>query len=476
MKETVQNYGYLESFSAGELLAFPLYFMLGYFFAYVYMNARVKTEPQYGNFVKGLTLKIIGAFGFCFVYIFVYTGGDTIAYFESARSMSNLFLSDSSLYFQVLFSEPNIENYNLFDQYTGYPWAYMYFDPKTNFLIKLISPIVLCCFNSYLLSTIVFSTFSFLGIWKAYNIFVYYYPEHYRPLFWLFVGLPTSVFWASGLLKDTIILASVGVFLYCLFMLFEVKIRRTKYFFWLAVSAFFILQIKPYVMMALLPGSLLWLFGKDLLKRNPLVAVFGLLLSFSILYGISVIVGFGASFTSSLETLISEASVKQRDLKQAYYAGNSFDIGDYDPTLAGALSVTPRALMAGLFRPSLLDARNVQMFLSALENTFIMVLFFIVFVFRIKTIGRTLSDNPFLILCISFSILMAVLIGLSTSNFGALVRFKTVFESYFLAALYLMYKRATVSDFAYKRELYRQSRLKRSMRADQKALGHQALS
>jgi hypothetical protein len=445
MRETVQNYGYLENFSLGELLAFPIYFIFAYFFAYIYKELRVKSEPQYRNFITGLSVKIGGAFGFCFVYIFIYSGGDTIAYFESARSMANLFTEDAGDYFRVIGSQPNMENFNLFSEYTGYPWAYMYFDPKTNFLVKLISPIVLLCFNSYLLSTVIFSIFSFIGIWKAYSIFVYYYPQYYKALFWCFVVLPTSVFWASGILKDTIILSSVGVFLYCLFMLFELKQRSWKYFFWLGISAWFILQIKPYVMMALLPGSLLWLFGKDLLRKNVGAALVLATIAFFAIYGLSVVVGFGASFSASLQDLISEASVKQRDLKQAYYAGNSFDIGDYEPTITGALSVAPNALMAGLFRPTLLDARNVQMILSALENTFILALFLVVFVFRFRSIGKTLSSNPFLILCISFAVLMALLIGLSTSNFGALVRFKTVFESYFLAALYLLYKRAEVT-------------------------------
>jgi uncharacterized membrane protein YqjE len=443
MREPVQNYGYLENFGMGELIAFPIYFILAYFFAYVYKNRRLKTDPHYSYLVVGLTLKVLGALGFCSVYIFLYSGGDTIAYFESARSMANLFLENYNDYFEVLFSKPSSENYNLFSEYTGYPWAYMYFDPKTNFLIKLLSPIVLLCFNSYLLSTVIFSILSYIGIWKAYTIMVHYYPSYYKAIFWCFIGLPTSIFWASGILKDTIILGSVGVFLYCMFRIVEIKSRKPKYFILLLISVIFILKIKSYVLMALIPGCVLWLFGKKILKQNAIVAVILLFISFGAIYGLYMLTGSGA-FGTTLDSLLKEASVKQRDLKQAYYEGNSFDIGNYDPTLSGALSVAPKALFAGLFRPTLLDARNVQMILSAIENTVILVLFLIVFIFRIKTVSVMLSRNPFLILCISFSILMGVLIGLSTSNFGALVRFKTVFESYFLSALFLFYMKARV--------------------------------
>lgn len=442
MDEPIQNYGFIESFNLGELIAFPIYLILAYFFAYTF-KLKKQHLPHYRYFVTGLTIKIIGAFAFCFVYIYVYKGGDTIAYYESARSFSNLFLEDFTDYFRVVFSPASEANYQLFSGDTGYPWSYMYFEEKTNFLIKLSSPIVFVCFNSYLLSCVAFSILSYIGIWKAYTVFIYYYPDYYKPLFWLFVVTPTSVFWASGILKDTIILAAVGVFLYCCFTLFELKHYRFRYFFWLAASGILILSIKAYVLLALIPGIVFWLFGKRMVNKKLFVALFMMGFIFGCVYFMYSFFGY-ASIQSSFEDLLKEASIKQRDLKQSYYSGSSFDIGDYEPTIGGAVGVSHKALFAGLFRPTIFDARNIQMVLAALENLFLLILVIVVFIFRIKTVAVMLRNNPFLILCLSFSILMALLIGLSTSNFGALVRFKTVFESYFFAALYLFYKRATM--------------------------------
>jgi hypothetical protein len=70
-----------------------------------------------------------------------------------------------------------------------------------------------------------------------------------------------------------------------------------------------------------------------------------------------------------MDKVIVTASEAQRDLKQSYYSGNAFDIGDYEPTIAGMLSVAHKAIFATLFRPTILDVKNIVMFVSSLENT-----------------------------------------------------------------------------------------------------------
>ena len=58
--------------------------------------------------------------------------------------------------------------------------------------------------------------------------------------------------------------------------------------------------------------------------------------------------------------------------------------------------------------------------------------------FNPKKFFRALLENPFLIFLLSYSILFSLLVGLSTSNFGALVRFKIPFLPFFVCALLLM--------------------------------------
>lgn len=163
-------------------------------------------------------------------------------------------------------------------------------------------------------------------------------------------------------------------------------------------------------------------------------------LSFVIGYGLLSLLGNRLG-KFSIEKMLVTASVTQKDLKQDYYHGSSFDIGDFEPTIGGMLGKAPAAMMVGLFRPFLWEARNPVMLASGLENFSFLLMALGVGVgalFDFRKFTRTLMDNPFLIFLLSYSILFSLLVGLSTSNFGALVRFKIPFLPFFVCALLLM--------------------------------------
>jgi hypothetical protein len=51
---------------------------------------------------------------------------------------------------------------------------------------------------------------------------------------------------------------------------------------------------------------------------------------------------------------------------------------------------------------------------------------------------RAINDHPFVFFAFTYSVLFALLVGLSTSNFGALVRFKIAFLPFFYCALVIL--------------------------------------
>ncbi len=440
MNDVVNNYGYIENLSAAELIATPIYLLLIVFFAYFHQKKKIKQYPHYKYFLTGLILKIIGGIGFCYVYINIYKGGDTVNYFESARAFSNLLVENSVDFTTNYFSSSSYENYHRFSPTSGYPWAYMYFDPKTLLVIKIATPIVLISFNSFILSTLIFSILSYIGIWKAYEVFVSYYPNYSKVLFYSFIAVPSVIFWGSGILKDTITLSATCWFIHYFDNLFIKKRFEFKIIASITLSTFIIFFIKPYILISLMPGVIFWLlYGKiDKIKYVLLkLLAFPIILTTSIVLGFSILSLMG---DFDLKKLLEEASVKQNDLKQSYYQGSSFDIGTYEPTPSGALKVAPAALFASFYRPTFLDARNAQMILSALEN-FILILLTIIVLFKNKITGvfSLLFQNPLLIFCFSYSLILAILIGLSTSNFGALIRFKIAFAPFLASTLVLLY-------------------------------------
>lgn len=77
------------------------------------------------------------------------------------------------------------------------------------------------------------------------------------------------------------------------------------------------------------------------------------------------------------------------------------------------------------------------MVISGLENTLLLLLT-IYFIFRTRVYGMFVYtfSNPVLLFCLSFSLITAFIVGLTTANFGALVRYKMpllpFFVSYFI--------------------------------------------
>jgi len=149
----------------------------------------------------------------------------------------------------------------------------------------------------------------------------------------------------------------------------------------------------------------------------------------------------------SFDRILDKAIITQQDLKQEYYGGNSFDIGTIEPTWTGVLAKFPIATFYGFYGPTLLQARNAVSAIAAIENTFLLLisLYLIFFQNPIKTINYIFS-HPFLVFCISFSVMFAFSIGLTTANFGALVRFKIPLIPFFVCFLLLMAFKRKLAD------------------------------
>lgn len=191
------------------------------------------------------------------------------------------------------------------------------------------------------------------------------------------------------------------------------------------------MELKVYILYAAISGCMVWL-GSGYIKR-----VKSVLFKFIVAPVLIVGVAFGGMYAlrfvgesvggtfSDVDSMLSQASVTQQDLKQEYYHGHSFDIGDFDGSLGSLISMGPKAIIAGLYRPFIFESGNAVMLLSGLENTALLLLtLYVFFKAGIKYTLKQILVNPFVSMCLLLSVVLALGIGISTSNFGALVRFK----------------------------------------------------
>ena len=141
----------------------------------------------------------------------------------------------------------------------------------------------------------------------------------------------------------------------------------------------------------------------------------------------------------SLDSVLDRAVITNSDLKADYYKGNSVDIGEFEATVPSMLSKAPVAINLALFRPYIWEANNLVMLISGLE-CFVMLMFTLKVLFKTKLLGAfpIIYKNHLLSFSIIFSLFFAFSVGISTSNFGSLVRYRIPVLPFFIASLYII--------------------------------------
>lgn len=425
-----------------DFILYPVYFILIYAIASAIKNKNIGENKAYDYYLKGLLVKLVGGFIFCCIYCFYYDGGDTNAYWVSTGILNKMMSKNLSVYFDILSGDLSKSNLYNFDKSTGYPdyWK----DPQSFSTIRFTSPIYLLTIESYFTCTLLLSALAYSGIWRLYLLFTREFPGLEKNFAIAILYFPSLVFWGSGIMKDTYTLSAACWFTYSIYMVF---IKREKVFaniFWIIISSYVMIVFKPYIFIALLPGTLVWVsFKRIQLINNPVFKILAapLIILVFLVVGSLVFGTLSSSFNqySSVEGVLNKAATSQQDLKQEYNKGNSFDIGTFDGSVSSVISKFPLAVTAGLFRPFIFEARNPVMFISGVENTFLLI-FTLVFLFRVGPVRvlKYVAKEPLVLFSLVFAVFFAFGIGLSTSNFGALVRYKIPCIPFYLSALYIM--------------------------------------
>lgn len=423
-----------------ELLMLPLFILILFICAKFYEISKLKKSSNgyYNFFSLGLLAKLLGGTSFALIYIYYYGGGDTTSYHKGGLAFTNLFWQDINLFIKVYFSEPSKELYTLFNSETKYPPSYMYYDLKTLFVIKFITPLMIVTNKSYLYTTILMSIISYSGGWKIYKLFNFLFKNSNLYIALSFLFFPSILFWGSGISKDSITLMASSWLIY---ELFSISFNRKKLiirFLIIIIAVYIILGIKPYIVYALFPAFFLWFVLNYINKSNSLFIKFILVNITLVIFALGLYFSFN-EVLMEIESMLTEAAIKQYDLKQDYYGGSSFDIGTFEPNIMSALSKFPIAVYYGIFGPLLWDAENIVVFISALENTILLILFIrLLLKMNLISIYKKIKENNILVFFIFYSIMFSFLVGLSTANFGALVRFKIPYLSYILISFLLL--------------------------------------
>jgi hypothetical protein len=431
-----------------DLLLTPFYILLVFIIAanYKRINYNIQKKDHYKYFLPALAFKIFGGICLCLIYTYYYTdGGDVTNYFYTSCTFINVLLDGEFSKFFNLFSISSPDGVlaiNSSDKYGSI--CFSTGDTYAMFTVMLTVPFCLLGFKSFIATTILLASFSFIGLWKLYEVFVDHFPDLKKEFAIAIFFVPSVFFWGSGILKDTYSLSAVGFYTYSIYHFLILKERKLKYLTMLILSALLIVLMKPYIFFALAPGSIIWNYFYKIQKiKNPLLRTLSLPIILTFVGGF-VMIGlqfFGQYLGEySLDNVLVKAVKTQQDLIRDQYGGNNYNIGEFAPTLAGISSKIPAALNMALFRPFIWDARNPVMFISGLENLFMLGFsLYILFKVKITVLVRSLFGHPLLIFSFLFALFFAFSVGLTTANYGALVRLKIPCIPFYLCSLFILF-------------------------------------
>jgi hypothetical protein len=431
----------MQFFSFTDIILPPVVFAIILFFAKIYARNKQVDHPEYRYFINGLLIKLFGGLSLCFVYTLYYPGGDTVQYYRDGLCFVRLLFTDPSSFLIVLTKKASFANLYYFNADSGYP-AY-FRDPKAWFVVKITFLIVFFSMQSFVVATLLTASISFVGVWKLYKVFISEFPELHREFAIALFYIPSVFFWGSGILKDTFTFSALGFFVYSFYMIFIQAKKIPLNLLTLTLSSYIIISIKPYILVGLMPAVLIWIIHRQLMKIHgsiartaaiPILVVLGLIIG----YGFMSVLG-NALAEYSLDTVLDKALITQQDLKMDYYKGNSFDIGHFDATIHSMASKLPIAIFTAIFRPFITETNNIVMFISSIENLVILVFTIrVLMMVRVFGVFRYIFRHHMLTFAFIFSMFFAFSVGISTSNFGSLVRYKIPAIPFFVASLYII--------------------------------------
>lgn len=423
-----------------DLLLTPIYLPFIFLIALIFRkNLCDKYTKKY--FMPAFTLKVIGAISLGLIYQFYYKGGDTYNFFRDSKVIWEAFTESPLTAIRLVLADGGY-HYDLYD-YTRR--IYFYVDPYSYHVIRLAGFLGFFTFHTYTLIAVLFAVLSFTGVWALYKVFYHLYPHLHKKLAIAVFFLPSVFFWGSGLMKDTITLGALGWAFYGFYFGLINRKNIISNIIILMVSLIVIKAIKVYILLCFLPAAFFWVFLEYRARITSRALQF-LALPFTIVasiplgyYAIVKVTEDNARY--QLENIATTTQVTAEWLTQMGNVSNGsvYSLGEFDGSFGSMLSKFPQAVVVTLYRPFLWEVRNPVMLLSALESLFFLYLTIQMFRnFKFRVLLKMLNDQPVLLFCFVFSITFAFAVGISSYNFGTLVRYKIPMMPFFLSALYII--------------------------------------
>lgn len=421
----------------------PFYILFAFIVAWVIGELYYQHNSIKRFLLPALGLKIVGALAFAFIYTFYYGSGDTFMYFKCASIINEELLFAPSNALEILRIQAQVFTpYNL-----EILESMLYFKSESTwFVVKIIAILSVFGLKNYMLTTVLYCFLCFWGQWGMFRVFTKLFPKQTFYVFLACFAIPSVVFWCGGIMKDTLMLACVGASFYCIYEVFF-KFRKilfcTPIFLWSLVAMF---AVKFYIPLIFIPCLFIWIvldffskFKNPYLKNAIILTVFAGSAIF--IYLLNSL--FSQLMPSLVSSLVGRAIGMQQwhGYLQDTMGGSGYSLGEIDFTLLGVVSKILPSVNVTFFRPYLWEVNSIVVLVASVESLLVSIFTLIVLIkiglFRSLKI---LFSNPLLFSMFLYIFFFGFLVGFTSYNFGALVRYKTPCLPFFFMILFLLFK------------------------------------
>ncbi len=423
-----------------DLLVTPIWLLIIYAGAYV-IRRRLSDPVTRKYFIPSLTVRLIGAIGVGLIYQYYYDGGDTFNFFTHGSKYIWEAWKDSPIKaIKLIFADGQHHA----DTYVYSSQIWYYRDLPSYFMVRVVAVLDLLTFHTYSATACLFASISFMGLWSMFRSFYQLYPQLHRSFAIAILFIPSVFFWGSGIMKDTLTLASVAFIISGMIQILYFQRVSIGLFALMLLCFYTIFSIRIYILLCLVPAILLWYFLVNLHKiRSPLLrlAMTPLILLIAAFASYNAIDQLSKEhYRYSIDRLSNTAEITAKWINyvSTIDKGSGYMLGDFDYSPAGMFRKFPLALNVTLFRPYLWEVHNPVMLLAALESIGVLIFTFLILLKVRLDIFSLVTGNPMLIFLLMFSISFAFAVGFSTYNFGSLVRYKIPLIPLYLSALAIL--------------------------------------
>jgi len=435
----------MQYISPVDFLIAPIYIFVLFFFI---KSKAIKYKGSWLSrfYISTFFLHIMGAVLYAMVIQYYYGYGDSLGFFRASTFLSNLTKDEFTLKY-FFYSPSDLSNLFLNSETGDNAIGAVLNNSSNLIIIKISAALSLLSFNKYLVVSLFFGLFSFAGIWRLFIVFNEVLQNKGQKILALTVLYTPSIwFWGSGLIKDSICMGCLGLVVSYIYKIFIKKKFSFTDLLLLGIFFYILFIVKSYIALVLLLAIVVFSVHYFIVNRRTAIEKW----IFSILISLTGMLLFAFMLRSYITSLVEDSKATVDTFKSVYESmdsagesGSGFAGKSIDFTVSGIIISSPINIFTALYRPFLWEVRNVMMIFSSLESFVALIaLFYLLAKTKWKFFSYIFS-NPFILFAFVFVMVLSLIIGLTTFNFGTMVRYRIPifpFYCFLLLSVYVKYK------------------------------------